>query len=165
MRQDYENFETIILDDSSKSEYLKRIDDFAERPGVTVVRRSDRAGFKAGNLNHYLQGRTDYDYFVVLDSDEVIPENYIKEVLKYYAYSPRSGRGSSRASGFGRGKRLSEPDGALCAEQRSDLSGNEKFLRQQRFDRSRHDNQPLPVTKRRTVFPPWWRRIFPSRWT
>ena len=91
MRQDYENFETIILDDSSKSEYLKRIDDFAERPGVTVARRSDRAGFKAGNLNHYLQGRTDYDYFVVLDSDEVIPENYIKEVLKYYAYSPEVG--------------------------------------------------------------------------
>ncbi len=87
MRQKYDNFQTVILDDSSKEAYKKRIDEFAIENGATVVRRKDRKGFKAGNLNNYLQGRTDYDYFVVLDSDERIPENYITEVLKYYAYS------------------------------------------------------------------------------
>ena len=91
MAQKYENFETVILDDSSKNEYLTQIDKFAKETGATLVRRANREGFKAGNLNNYLQGKTDYDYFVVLDSDERIPENYITEVLKYYAYSKEVG--------------------------------------------------------------------------
>ena len=91
MAQKYDNFQTVILDDSSKKEYIDRIDRFAEKTGATVVRRENREGFKAGNLNHYLQGKTDYDYFVVLDSDERIPENYITEMLKYFAYSSEVG--------------------------------------------------------------------------
>ncbi|MBQ8323138.1 MAG: glycosyltransferase [Clostridia bacterium] len=91
MRQNYDNFETVILDDSSKKEYLEAVDRFADKTGANVVRRENREGFKAGNLNNYLQGRTDYDYFVVLDSDERIPENYIAETLKYFAYSAKVG--------------------------------------------------------------------------
>lgn len=91
MRQKYDNFETVILDDSTKQEYLEKIDAFARETGVTLVRRDNREGFKAGNLNHYLQGKTDYDFFVVLDADERIPENYITEALKYFAYSPDVG--------------------------------------------------------------------------
>ena len=91
MAQDYPNFQTVILDDSSKAEYLRKIDAFAQKTGATVVRRENREGFKAGNLNNYLQGKKDYDYFVVLDSDERSPKNYIREVLKYYAYSEKVG--------------------------------------------------------------------------
>ena len=69
MGQEYDNFETVILDDSSQEAYKTQIDEFAQKHGVKVVRRQDRKGFKAGNLNNYLQGRTDYDYFVVLDSE------------------------------------------------------------------------------------------------
>ena len=82
MRQRYKNFRTVILDDSSDEEYKARIDKFAAEHGAEVIRRKERKGYKAGNLNNYLCGRTDYDYFVVLDSDEVIPENYIQGVLK-----------------------------------------------------------------------------------
>src|SRR6185503_13638510 len=42
MRQDYDNFETVILDDSTEPEYLARVDAFAARHAVTVVRRPDR---------------------------------------------------------------------------------------------------------------------------
>lgn len=91
MEQDYDRFETVILDDSTKEEYKKAIDGFALETGAKIVRRESREGFKAGNLNHYLQGKTDYDYFVVLDSDERIPKNYIQETLKYFAYSPKVG--------------------------------------------------------------------------
>lgn len=91
MQQDYDNFQTVILDDSSNPEYQQKIDEFAQTHAVTVVRRADRKGFKAGNLNNYLQGKTDYDYFVVLDSDERIPKEYIKETLKYYAYDESVG--------------------------------------------------------------------------
>lgn len=45
---------------------------------MEIVRRKNKKGYKAGNLNNYLAGRTDYDYFVVLDSDELIPPDYIR---------------------------------------------------------------------------------------
>ncbi len=91
MGQEYDNFETVILDDSSQKEYKEQIDEFAQKHGVRVVRRQDRKGFKAGNLNNYLQGKTDYDYFVVLDSDERIPADYIKETLRYFVYDENVG--------------------------------------------------------------------------
>ena len=91
MQQDYANHKTVILDDSGDAAYQQRIDEFANCYRVEVVRRANRIGFKAGNLNHFLQGRSDYDYFVVLDSDERIPSNFITEALKYYAYDEKVG--------------------------------------------------------------------------
>lgn len=84
MQQDYHNFETIILDDSSDEQYKKQIDDFANRYNVSVIRRNNRIGFKAGNINNYLMNKKDYDYFVLLDSDEIIPSNFIKKALQYF---------------------------------------------------------------------------------
>ena len=91
-KQDYPNFKTVILDDSNKFEYIKEIDKFYVRhANIEVVRRKDKSGYKAGNLNNYLAGRSDYDYFVVLDSDEVISSDYIRQVLKYFAYNKNCG--------------------------------------------------------------------------
>lgn len=87
-RQDYPNFNTVILDDSNKFEYIKEINKFyVQHANVEIVRRKNKKGYKAGNLNNYLAGRTDYDYFVVLDSDKVIPPDYIRRILKYFAYN------------------------------------------------------------------------------
>ena len=91
MQQDYPNFEAIILDDSKKQEYKDRIDAFSKEHGVRVVRRENKVGFKAGNLNNYLQNNSDYDYFVVLDSDEIIPSDYIKKVINYFYYQGKVG--------------------------------------------------------------------------
>lgn len=96
MEQDYRNYATVILDDSTKEEYKRQIDEFARRHGVEVVRRADRTHYKAGNLNHYLKGREDYDYFVVLDADEVIPRDFIRGVHRYFAASPRVGAVQAR---------------------------------------------------------------------
>ena len=96
MEQDYPNVRTVILDDSTKEPFQKEIDEFALAHHVSVVRRGDRVGFKAGNLNHYLAGREDYDYFVVLDSDEVLPAHYISSVLKYFSALPRIGAVQAR---------------------------------------------------------------------
>ncbi len=91
MQQNYTNFETVILDDSNKQEYITKIDNFAKNHFVKVVRRQDKTGFKAGNLNNFLKNNQDYDYFVVLDSDEILPTYYIKEVLKYFYSSEKIG--------------------------------------------------------------------------
>lgn len=91
MRQTYPHFDVVILDDSTSAEYKERINDFALRNGIKVVRRKDREGFKAGNINHYFQSAEckakGYQYYVILDSDEILPPDYLQESLKYfYAY-------------------------------------------------------------------------------
>lgn len=91
MNQDYDNFKVVILDDSSKEEYKTLIDEFSKENNVEVVRREIKKGFKAGNLNNYLNNNKDYDYFVILDSDEIIPSDFIKKSLKYFYYSDKIG--------------------------------------------------------------------------
>lgn len=91
MKQDYYNYETVILDDSKSEEYKKRVDEFAKEHGLRVVRRENKEGFKAGNLNNYLRNNDDYDYFVVLDSDEVLPNDFITQSLKYFQFNNKIG--------------------------------------------------------------------------
>jgi cellulose synthase/poly-beta-1,6-N-acetylglucosamine synthase-like glycosyltransferase len=88
--QNYPNVSFVILDDSTQQSYKDEIDTFARAHDIEVVRRTDKSGFKAGNLNHYLQ-QADYDYFVILDSDEVIPSNFITRCLDYFAHYSNAG--------------------------------------------------------------------------
>lgn len=64
-----QEFDVFILDDSKGVDSQRRID----RTGLTTIRRADRLGFKAGNLNNWLlQFGDSYDYFVILDSDSIM---------------------------------------------------------------------------------------------
>jgi cellulose synthase/poly-beta-1,6-N-acetylglucosamine synthase-like glycosyltransferase len=90
MRQDYPNYETVILDDSWEPAYVNAVDQFVAEHGVRVVRRPDRTGFKAGNLNNFLRA-ADFDYFVILDSDEIIPPDYIGRSLDYFEHYENTG--------------------------------------------------------------------------
>jgi GT2 family glycosyltransferase len=83
---------TVILDDSARDELRSAIDAFAIENGAEVIRRSTRSGFKAGNLNHGIElllGR--FDYFVVLDSDEVLPPHFVHRALQGFADHRRTG--------------------------------------------------------------------------
>ena len=88
IRQNYKNFDVVILDDSSEESYKKKIDVFSQKNNIKVVRRKDRVGFKAGNINNYLMSsaciKKGYKYFVILDSDEILPTNFCYECLKYF---------------------------------------------------------------------------------
>lgn len=58
MKQDYDSklLKTVILDDSTDPDYKAKVDEFAKQhKGVKVIRRKDRKGFKAGNINNYLR--------------------------------------------------------------------------------------------------------------
>ena len=85
-QQDYPNAKLVILDDSSKQEYKESVDKFASQHNFEVVRRENHVGFKAGNLNNYLNNVNpdDYDYLVVLDSDEIIPNDFVSKILTYF---------------------------------------------------------------------------------
>lgn len=90
MQQDAPHVRTVILDDSKTDEFRKKVDEFAAGHGVEVVRRSDRVGFKAGNLNNFLR-KADFDYFVILDSDEIIPPDFVSRCLDYFDHYPSAG--------------------------------------------------------------------------
>lgn len=83
IKQDYTNCRVIILDDSTRIEYICKINKFAEDNNIKISRRLDNVGYKAGNLNSYLM-TTQAEYFVILDSDEIIPENFISLALPYF---------------------------------------------------------------------------------
>lgn len=92
IRQDYPNCQTTILDDSSGPAYRARVDAYAVPRGIPVIRRPDRKGFKAGNLNNFLRRATDYlDYFVIIDSDEILPPGFVTRALDYFAEDPSIG--------------------------------------------------------------------------
>lgn len=87
LKQNYGNYRAVILDDSDKQEYKKEIDEFAKKHNIEVVRRDNRKGFKAGNINNYLMKKEvseSYDYVVILDSDEILPSDFIRSALKYF---------------------------------------------------------------------------------
>ena len=91
-RLDYENFKVYILDDSSDRHYKQRVDRFARsHDNVVVVRRPDRKGFKAGNLNHALSTVVTEPYFVIADSDEILPRNFLSKLAPRIAADPNCG--------------------------------------------------------------------------
>ena len=94
LNQEYDDFHTFILDDSTNPEYIQAVDEFAGKfnDKVTIIRRNDRNGFKAGNLNHALSqiaGR--YEYFAIADSDSIFPPDFIKKLLPYFSVSEKIG--------------------------------------------------------------------------
>ena len=74
LAQDYPAFTVYLLDDSCDPAWRARVDAFAAaHPGrARVIRRGDRRGFKAGNLNHAL-ARLDEPLFALADADELLP--------------------------------------------------------------------------------------------
>lgn len=90
MQQNYPNYDVVILDDSKQEAYKMQVDAFAKEHGIHVVRRNNNIGFKAGNLNNFLM-RANYDYFVILDSDEIVPSDFIWRSLDYFATYPNAG--------------------------------------------------------------------------
>lgn len=82
--QDYGAFTVYVLDDSSDPEYRARVDAFAAQhpERVRVVRRPDRRGFKAGNLNHGLaQATAGEPLFALVDSDELLPPDFLRRMV------------------------------------------------------------------------------------
>jgi cellulose synthase/poly-beta-1,6-N-acetylglucosamine synthase-like glycosyltransferase len=78
--QTYPTTSVFILDDSSNECSRALVDAL----GFPVLRRGSRSGFKAGNLNNWLRiyGR-EFEYFVILDSDSILPLGCVQDLLHY----------------------------------------------------------------------------------
>jgi cellulose synthase/poly-beta-1,6-N-acetylglucosamine synthase-like glycosyltransferase len=91
-RMKYPKYRVYILDDSSDPAFRDRVDRFARRFGhVEVVRRPSREGFKAGNLNHALRHHVTEPYFVIADSDEIMPRDFLTRLVPRISADPNCG--------------------------------------------------------------------------
>jgi cellulose synthase/poly-beta-1,6-N-acetylglucosamine synthase-like glycosyltransferase len=90
----YPEFHVYVLDDSTSDDLMLRVDDFSRSypDKITVVRRADRTGFKAGNLNHALKGPArGEEVFALADADEVLPPDFLTRTVPRLLASPRCG--------------------------------------------------------------------------
>jgi len=78
--QNYSNYDIYILDDS----FNEMQQEIINQTGYKILRRGNRRGYKAGNLNHWLDkyGKF-YKYMIVLDSDSLLPDNFITCMVEY----------------------------------------------------------------------------------
>jgi cellulose synthase/poly-beta-1,6-N-acetylglucosamine synthase-like glycosyltransferase len=82
--QDYPDFHLFLLDDSYNEDYRIKVDAFHDQypEKTTIIRRPDRKGFKAGNLNNALNTTiVDFPFFAVVDADERLPLDFLKRTV------------------------------------------------------------------------------------
>jgi Glycosyl transferase family group 2 len=78
--QRYPDLEVFILDDSESPIARTMVDSLP----FTVVRRAGRAGFKGGNLNHWVERYSKkFRYLAVADADSVLPAHFVSQMVEY----------------------------------------------------------------------------------
>lgn len=101
LNQDYQNYHLFILDDSTEQDKMVEVDRFADNfpDKITVIRRKNRKGFKAGSINNTVRNHIpDFPYFAIIDSDGVIPKDFLKRLMPYFGLDESIGfvQGSHR---------------------------------------------------------------------
>ncbi|MCK4304392.1 MAG: glycosyltransferase [Candidatus Eisenbacteria sp.] len=94
VKQQYDNFTVFLLDDSTLADERAKVDAFARAHDhcCVVIRRPDRRGFKAGNLNHALSGVAGGSkYFAIVDADEVLPADFLVHTVTCCEDNPQLG--------------------------------------------------------------------------
>lgn len=93
MTLEYDNYTLYMLDDSSDPDYKARVDAFAAQypDKVRVVRRANRQGFKAGNMNNALTSVAHEPFFAVVDADEILPRNFLSKLMPRLLADPACG--------------------------------------------------------------------------
>lgn len=93
---------TVLLDDSTDPEDRARVDAAAALLGCEVLRRETRAGYKAGNLNSAIATLGDtVDAVVILDTDTVLPPDFVEHGLRRLHDDPTIGVVQARVRAVG----------------------------------------------------------------
>lgn len=83
-----DKLQILLGDDSNNPNVKQEIDHFAEHhPRVKVLRRTNRVGFKSGNLNH-VNTYTTGDYILVLDSDFLPEPDFLRRLVAHAIADP-----------------------------------------------------------------------------
>jgi hypothetical protein len=84
LKQNHRHTRLIICDDSRHQSSRDLIDEWVERAGphVSIVRRPNRDGLKAGNLNYAIETTVTEELIAICDADEVIPEDFVTRLAR-----------------------------------------------------------------------------------
>ena len=120
VNQDYSNYHVFILDDSTEQHTMNEINTFKKKfeEKVTVIRRKERKGFKAGSINNALRNHVhDFPYFAVIDSDGIIPVDFLNRLLPCFGIDESIGfvQGSHRPNPSQKSKFASELASGIIA--------------------------------------------------
>lgn len=81
-RQTYQKFEVLVIEDGSKDDAAEIVQAFTDRLDIKYyVKKNEGQGF----TRNFGFARASGDYFIVFDSDCLIPENYLEIVNNYLA--------------------------------------------------------------------------------
>jgi cellulose synthase/poly-beta-1,6-N-acetylglucosamine synthase-like glycosyltransferase len=83
-----DKLQILLGDDSNNPNVMQEIDHFAEyNPQVKVLRRTNRIGFKSGNLNH-VNEHTTGEYILVMDSDFLPEPGFLRQLAAHAVADP-----------------------------------------------------------------------------
>ncbi len=74
-----------LLDDSTESESQKEMSVLGKQHGCKIIRRNDRKGYKAGNINNAIANHVTENYVLILDSDQAPSPNLLEETMPYFS--------------------------------------------------------------------------------
>jgi cellulose synthase/poly-beta-1,6-N-acetylglucosamine synthase-like glycosyltransferase len=74
-----------ILDDSTNSEDKKNMEILSNELQVSLITRSGREGYKAGNINNAIKNHVKENYFAVFDSDQAPHTDFLEETMDEFS--------------------------------------------------------------------------------
>ena len=84
LNQTYKNFEIIIVDDMSTDTSVETVENYVEKDKRVHLIRNSRKRYNGGSRNvgiEYAMNNLDFDYFVMLDSDDFfVDENVLQKI-------------------------------------------------------------------------------------
>jgi|GEM_PF-2226469 len=74
-----------LLDDSTDPKDKEDMGLLSKRFDVVLVRRLDRVGYKAGNINNAINNHVTERYFCIFDSDQAPEQEFLEETMDYFS--------------------------------------------------------------------------------
>lgn len=73
-----------LLDDSHDKEDKKNMDFLADKYKINIIRRKNRVGYKAGNINNAIKNNVKEKYFAIFDADQAPLPEFLEETIPYF---------------------------------------------------------------------------------
>jgi len=74
-----------LLDDSTKKEDIQNMETLSKKYDVVLVRRKERTGYKAGNINNAISNNVTEEYFCIFDADQAPEPEFIEETIDFFS--------------------------------------------------------------------------------
>lgn len=74
-----------LLDDSTSPAHIQSMAKLSQEYGCTLIRRSNRVGYKAGNINNAIQKHVKEPFFVIFDSDQAPDPEFLEQMMDHFS--------------------------------------------------------------------------------